>query len=303
MTTQRCGYIACLGAPNAGKSTLVNAIMGQKVTIVSPKAQTTRARILGILTEGDTQAVFMDTPGLFKPTRPLERAMVAAAWGARDEADMIAVVIDVAKANCVQGAERLLKGVRDEVSRKPVVLVMNKVDLQKRDTLLPIAQALNDQCAFAATFMVSAKTGSGVDDFKAWCVARLPEGPFLYDADIASDHPDRLLAADITREKLFMRLHQELPYGLTVRTDTFETQADGSLRIAQTILVETERHKPMVIGHQGQVLKRIGQMAREEMNDIFGATTHLFLNVVVKPNWQESREILEEIGLDPAHAR
>lgn len=295
----RCGFIALIGAPNAGKSALLNALVGEKVSIVSPKVQTTRTRVLGILTKDQTQAIFIDTPGIFKPRRRLDRAMVAAAHDARDGADIIAIVADVERKDCAQTVSKLIERMPPLGANRALILVLNKIDLITRQKLLPLVAKLNEQHPFAATFLISATKNDGIKDLRAWLINHLPEGPFHYDSQALSDAPDSLLAAEITREKLFMRLHEELPYGLHVETQSFEIQPDQSIRITQNIIISQTRHKGMVIGKNASMLKLVGQMAREELEQIFDARVHLFLEVVVREDWDERSETLSGMGLDP----
>ncbi|MCB1538401.1 MAG: GTPase Era [Rhodospirillales bacterium] len=293
----RCGFIALIGAPNAGKSCLLNALAGHKISIVSPKVQTTRTRITAIVTEGDRQAVFIDTPGIFRPRRRLDRAMVAAAHDARDGADIVAIVADAAKKD-VAGTVNKLAGRLTRDAARRVILVLNKIDLVPRQKLLPLIAQLNT-LGFDAVFLVAATRDDGIADLKRYLFDHLPEGPFQYDPDQTSDQPDAILAAEITREKLFLRLHQELPYGLHVETVSFDEQRDGSLRIEQRILVSEPRHKGMVIGKEGTMLGLVGQMARAEMEEIFSARVHLFLDVAVRTGWDEKSDVISGMGLDP----
>lgn len=294
----RCGFIALIGAPNAGKSCLLNALVGDKISIVSPKVQTTRTRVLGIVTKGDAQAAFIDTPGLFKPRRRLDRAMVAAAHDARDDADIVAVVADVARKDCIDTVKKIVSRIPSAEKRK-VALVLNKVDLIDRKKLLPVVAELNAFHPFAATFMVAATKNDGVAGLEKWIFEQLPEGPMHYDPEAMTDTPDAILAAEITREKLYLRLHDELPYGIHVLTDSFEKRRDGSIEIHQTIVTNEDRHKGMVIGKGGAMLKLVGGLAREELEGIFEARVHLFIDVVVKKDWDERGEMISEMGLDP----
>lgn len=296
--TTKCGSVALIGAPNAGKSELVNKLTGQKISIVSPKVQTTRTRILGIVTENDTQCIFIDTPGIFKPRRRLDRAMVAAAHNARDESEIIALIVDVSRKDSIEVASKLAARTEPSANQKRI-LILNKIDLIARDKLLPITAAINTAHHFDRTFMISALKGSGVKDLLAWVQKEMPEGPYLYDEEQASDTPDRILAAEIVREKLYLRLHDELPYGITVTTDTFDERDDGSIAISCTIHTNEPRHKGMIIGKGAQTLKIIGGLARTELDDIFETKTHLFLDVVVSKNWDEAHETLSDMGLDP----
>ena len=295
MTT--CGFVALIGAPNAGKSALLNALIGGKVSIVSPKVQTTRTRITGILTRDEAQAVFIDTPGLFKPRRRLDRAMVAAAHDARDTADIVAVVADVSRKDVLTTVAKITDKVNAE-GRK-VVLILNKIDLIDRKKLLPLLSTINAKHKFDTVFLIAATNGSGVADVREWLIKNLPEGPFHYDPKQASDQPDAILAAEITREKLFMRLHEELPYGIHVETVDFESEKD-SVTIRQTIITHEDRHKGMVIGKSGSMLKLVGQMAREELEHIFGCRVHLFLEVIVREGWDERTDVISGMGLDPS---
>lgn len=292
-----CGFVALIGAPNAGKSALLNALIGGKVSIVSPKVQTTRTRVTGILTRGDAQAVFIDTPGLFKPRRRLDRAMVAAAHDARDTADIVAVVADVSRKDVLSTISKITGKVNAQ--NRKIVLVLNKIDLIDRKKLLPLLGVINDKFKFDSVFLIAATNGSGVDDIRDYLIKNLPEGPFHYDPAQASDQPDAILAAEITREKLFMRLHEELPYGLHVETVEFESEND-SVTIRQIIIISQARHKGMVIGKSGSMLKLVGQMAREELEHIFSCRVHLFLEVVVREGWDERTEVISEMGLDPS---
>jgi len=294
----RCGYVALIGAPNAGKSELVNKLTGQKISIVSPKVQTTRTRVLGIVTENDVQSIFIDTPGLFKPRRRLDRAMVAAAHMARDEANIIALIVDCARRDAVENATKLASRIPENKDQK-IVLILNKIDLIARDKLLPMTAAINSRAKFDATFMISALKGSGVGDFLAYVQKNLPKGPYLYDEELASDTPDRILASEIVREKLYLRLHDELPYGISVDTENFEERGDGSVAVGCVIITSEPRHKGMIIGKQGARLKMIGQLAREELEHIFERRVHLFLDVRVREGWDEEREAIALLGLNP----
>jgi len=298
----RCGFVALLGAPNAGKSTLVNALTGAKVSIVSPKVQTTRTRVLGITMVGEgsaaAQVIFVDTPGIFAPRRRLDRAMVSAAWQGAADADLIAVLVDSAKSlhQTDTDTTRIIDGLTKD--NRHAVLLLNKVDLVRRDGLLALAQRLNDEGPFTDTFMVSALTGSGTGDFLAFCAERLPAGPHLFPADQLSDMPDRLLAAEITREKLYLNLHQELPYALTVETETWEERRDGSVKIEQTIFVQRDTQKSIVLGKGGKLIKRVGAAAREELEALFDRRVHLFLFVKVRDKWQDDPARYRDWGLD-----
>ena len=291
----RCGFIAVIGAPNAGKSTLVNALVGAKVSIVSRKVQTTRALIRGIAIAGSAQLVFIDTPGIFQPRRRLDRAMVTTAWGGAHDADIVCLIID-AKRGMDEETDAIL-GRLGEV-RQPKALILNKIDLVDKPGLLALAKAANDRVAFAATFMVSAVTGEGVAALKEWLAVNVAAGPWHYPEDQISDAPLRSLAAEITREKLFDRLHQELPYQSTVETESWTEQKDGSVRIEQTIYVERESQRKIVLGKGGQTIKAIGAAARREIAQLIEAPAHLFLFVKVREGWSEDPERYREMGLE-----
>jgi GTP-binding protein Era len=291
----RCGFVALIGAPNAGKSTLLNALVGSKVTIVSHKVQTTRAVIRGIAISGNAQLIFVDTPGIFAPRRRLDRAMVTSAWGGAHNADLVGVLIDACKGVDEEAGEIL--GKLAEV-KQPKLLILNKVDVVAKEKLLALAQNCNERAALEQTFMVSALTGDGIADLKAWLAARVPPGPFLYPPDQMSDAPLRQLAAEITREKLFERLHQELPYQSTVETETWKELPNGAVRIEQTIYVERESQRKIVLGKGGRTIKAIGETARKEIAELVEATVHLFLFVKVREGWGEDPERYRAIGLD-----
>jgi GTP-binding protein Era len=291
----RCGFIALIGAPNVGKSTLINALVGSKVAIVSHKVQTTRALLRGIATADGAQLVFIDTPGIFAPRRRLDRAMVTNAWAGAHDADIAAVLIDATR-GLDDEANAILDRLAD--ARRPKILLINKVDLVEKSALLAIASAANERAAFAATFMISALTGDGVADVKNWLAAHVPEGPWHYPEDQITDAPLRQLAAEITREKLYLRLHQELPYQSTVETDVWKELKDGSTRIEQTIYVERESQRKIVLGKGGQTIKAIGAEARREIADMVEAPVHLFLFVKVRERWSEDPERYREMGLD-----
>ena len=293
--TQKCGLIAILGAPNAGKSTLVNALVGEKVAIVSPKAQTTRARLMGIAIEGEAQLILVDTPGIFEPHRRLDRAMVAAAWEGAEDADRTLLVIDAA-AKVGARVEAALSGV--EGRTEPLILVLNKVDIAKKDALLTLAQDLSSRLKLEAVFMIAASNGDGVADLKAYLAAAMPEGPWHYPADQLSDATDRMVAAEITREQLYLQLHAELPYASAIETEKWEDRKDGSTVIHQQILVERDSQKAIVLGKGGAQLKKIGQAAREAIADQLGRKVHLFLHVKVNPKWDEDRGLYKDIGLE-----
>ncbi len=292
---KRCGYVALIGAPNAGKSTLVNQLVGAKVSIVSRKVQTTRAQMRGIAMEGAAQIVLVDTPGIFAPKRRLERAMVTNAWGGAGDADLVALLVDVKK--WPDEETEAIIGRLGEL-RKKKLLILNKVDLIERSKLLDIAKTLNEAHAFEETFMVSALTGNGVDKLRSKLAAMMPLGPWLFPEDEVSDAPLRLLAAEITREKLFERLHDELPYRSTVETEQWKTLKDGSARIEQTIYVERENQRMIVLGEKGRTIKSIGEAARKDIAEAAGAKVHLFLFVKVRENWSDDPERYREMGLD-----
>jgi len=295
MADTRCGFIALIGAPNAGKSTLLNALVGSKVTIVSHKVQTTRALIRGIAVQGQSQLIFVDTPGIFSPRRRLERAMVATAWGGAHEADLVGVLIDARK-GLDEEAENILARLGEV---KPLqLLVLNKIDIVPKETLLDLARAANAKARFEATFMVSALTGDGVSDLKTWLADHVPPGPWLYPPDQMSDAPMRQLAAEITREKLFERLHQELPYYSTVETEVWKELRGGDIRIEQTIYVERESQRKIVLGKGGQTIKAIGEAARKEIAEIAETKVHLFLFVKVREGWGEDPERYRAMGLE-----
>ena len=291
----RCGFVALIGATNVGKSTLVNALVGAKVTIVTPKAQTTRALLRGIAIDGRAQIILVDTPGLFAPRRRLDRAMVASAWSGAGDADVICVIIDAAHG---LPAEALALFERIAEPRQPKALVLNKIDLVDKPKLLALAQEINTRAAFAATFMVSALNGDGVADLKRWLAAAVPQGPWLYPDDQIADAPSRSLAAEITREKLYLRLHQELPYQSTVETDSWTERPDGSVRIEQTIYVERESQRKIVLGKGGATIKAIGAAARKEIAVLIEQPVHLFLFVKVREGWSEDPERYREMGLE-----
>lgn len=292
----RCGFVALLGAPNAGKSTLLNAVVGAKVSIVTPKVQTTRARITGIRIIGASQIIFIDTPGIFAPKRRLDRAMVDAAWSGADGADIAVLLVDA-----VKGLDHDTRRILDRFSEtgRSLIIAINKVDSVTKQRLLPLAAEIAANNVVEETFMISALRGDGVDDLLADLAGRMPSSPWLYPEDQISDVPMRMMAAEITREKLFMSLHQELPYGLSVETEMWTDVAPkGTVRIDQIIYVAKEGHKPMVLGRGGQMLKRIGTAARLELQEIMDCKVHLFLHVKVRPNWLEEPARYREIGLE-----
>jgi GTP-binding protein Era len=292
---RRCGFIALIGAPNAGKSTLINALVGSKVAIVTPKVQTTRTLLRGIAMEGRAQLVFLDTPGIFAPRRRLDRAMVTTAWSGAHDADIVAVLIDV-KSGLNDDAEALLKKLKEVRQRK--VLILNKVDLVEKARLLALAQTANDTAKFEATFMISATKGDGVADVRQWLAAHVPAGPWHYPEDEVSDAPVRQLASEITREKLYLKLHQELPYQSTVETESWTERKDGSVRIEQTIYVERDSQKKIVLGKGGQSIKAIGEASRRELAEILEKKVHLFLFVKVREGWGDDPERYRQMGLE-----
>ena len=298
MTETRAGFVALIGEPNAGKSTLLNRMVGAKVSIVTHKVQTTRARIRGIAIEGQSQIVFVDTPGIFRPRRRLDRSMVKAAWGGASDADIVVLLIE-AHRGLTEGAQAIIDRLRDEMPRgKPVALAINKIDRVKAEVLLALAQKMNEAFPFAKTFMISAERGHGVDDLRDWLAAEVPEGPWFYPEDQIADLPMRMIAAEMTREKLTLRLHEELPYQLTVETEKWEDKPDGSTRIDQVVYVSREGHKGIVLGHGGETIKAIGTAARAEIAAFLDRKVHLFLQVKVRENWQEEAERDSEMGLD-----
>ena len=291
----RCGFVALIGAPNVGKSTLLNALVGAKISIVTPKVQTTRTLIRGIAIEGGAQLIFVDTPGIFAPRRRLDRAMVGSAWGSTQDADLVVLLIDARK-GVQDDDEAILNKLTDVRAAK--VAVFNKVDLVDKPKLLTLTQALNGRAAFAATFMVSARSGDGVADLKSFLAARVPAGPWLYPEDQISDAPLRLLAAEITREKLYLRLHQELPYQSTIETEVWKELKDGSVRIEQTIYVERESQRKIVLGKAGQTIKAIGAAARTDIAAAIEHPVHLFLFVKVREGWGDDPERYRQMGLE-----
>lgn len=291
----RCGFVALIGAPNVGKSTLVNALVGSKVTIVSRKVQTTRALIRGIVIEGASQIVLVDTPGIFAPKRRLDRAMVTTAWSGAHDADLVCVLLD-AKKGIDDEAESILAKAAGVAHQK--ILVINKVDLVPREKLLALAATANERLAFAQTFMIAALSGDGVDDLRHALAAMVPPGPFHYPEDQMSDAPMRHLAAEITREKIYSHLHQELPYQSTVETDSWTERKDGSIRIEQTIFVERDSQRKIVLGKAGATIKSIGAQSRQELAEITGVPVHLFLFVKVRENWGDDPDRYREMGLD-----
>jgi GTP-binding protein Era len=295
--TTRAGFVALIGEPNAGKSTLLNRMVGAKVSIVTHKVQTTRARIRGVAMEGDSQIVFVDTPGLFRPRRRLDRAMVAAAWTGAADADLVVLLIE-AHRGLTAGVEAILDGLRERGAGRPVALAINKIDRVKAEDLLALTQKMNEAFAFEKTFLISAERGHGVDDLRQWLAERVPEGPWLYPEDQIADLPMRMIAAEMTREKLTLRLHQELPYQLTVETEAWEERKDGSARIDQVIYVARDGHKGILLGHRGETIKAVSKAAREELEAFLDRKVHLFLQVKVRPNWMDESERYSEMGLD-----
>ena len=293
---RRCGFIALLGSPNAGKSTLLNTLVGSKLSIVSPKVQTTRRRVLGIAEVGTSQLIFVDTPGIFVPRVRLERAMVAAAWQGAGDADAIVVLVDASHGTVDDDSRGLMA--RLESEQRTAILALNKIDLIKRDRLLALAASLNQGGLFTDTFMISALTGDGVADLRATLAARVPPGAWHFPADQLSDMPMRLLAAEITREKLFLQLYQELPYSATVETETWEEFSDGSVRMAQVIFVERDSQRAIVIGKGGQRLRKIGEASRRELEEMMERRVHLKLFVKVREDWTDDPERYREMGLD-----
>jgi GTP-binding protein Era len=298
----RCGFVAVIGEPNAGKSTLVNAMVGSKVSIVTHKVQTTRSRIRGIAIEktgeADSQIVFVDTPGLFAPRRRLDRAMVASAWAGAGDADIIVLMIE-AHRGVTEGVEAILEALDTHVSPgKPVALVINKIDRVKRDQLLALTADMNARRAFTETFMISAEKGHGVGDLRRWLAENLPKGAWHYPEDQVADAPLRQIAAEITREKLTLRLHQELPYQMTVETESWDEKKDGSVRVAQIIYVARDGHKGIVLGKKGETIRQIGADARAEIAKLIERPVHLFLTVKVRPGWLDEPERYREMGLD-----
>ena len=291
----RAGFVAVLGAPNVGKSTLVNQLVGTKVSIVSPKVQTTRARVMGIAMQGETQIAFLDLPGIFVPKRRLDRAMVDAAWRGAADADMVLLVVDASR-GLDDNTETIIAGL---VERKiAAAVVINKIDLVKRGALLTLADAINKRATFAATFMVSAAKKDGVDDLMADLVKRMPEGPHLYPEDQLTDMSERLLAAEVTREQVFLQLHQELPYSVAVETEKWEEFKDGSAKVEQVIYVQRDGQRKIVIGEKGARIKAIGAAARAELTNVLGRKIHLFLHVKVAEDWAEKRDFYRVWGLE-----
>jgi GTPase len=296
--TTRAGFVALIGEPNAGKSTLTNRMVGAKISIVTHKVQTTRTRIRGVAIEGEAQIVFVDTPGLFRPRRRLDRAMVAAAWGGAADADVVVLLVE-AHRGLTDGTQAIIDALKERVTRKQVVaLAINKIDRVKAEVLLELTQTLNNAYPFAQTFMISAERGHGVDALRRWLAEALPEGPWLYPEDQIADLPMRMIAAEMTREKLTLRLHEELPYQLTVETEMWTERDDGSVRLDQVIYVARDGHKGIVLGNKGETIKGISTAARAEISAFLERPVHLFLQVKVRENWQEESERYDEMGLN-----
>ncbi len=296
-TATRAGFVALIGEPNAGKSTLLNRMVGAKVSIVTHKVQTTRARIRGVAMEGDSQIVFVDTPGLFQPRRRLDRAMVAAAWGGAADADVVVLLVE-AQRGMTEGVERILEGLSEIGKGRKVALAINKIDRVEAPVLLGLSRKLNERFDFAETFMISAEKGHGVDALRKWLAGEVPSGPWLYPEDQIADLPMRQIAAEMTREKLTLRLHQELPYQLTVETENWEERPDGSARVDQLIFVVRDGHKGIVLGNKGETIKAVSKASREELEEFLGRRIHLFLQVKVRANWLDEAERYTEMGLD-----
>lgn len=292
---RRCGYVAIVGAPNAGKSTLVNALVGTKVSIVSPKVQTTRFRVLGILMQGPAQIILVDTPGIFQPRRRLDRAMVAAAWNGASDADLVCLLVD-AHRGYDDDTRAIVEKLKD--AKRQAILVLNKVDAVKKEKLLDLAARFDAEGLFSDVFMISALKGDGLEPLTRVLTERTPLGPWMFPEDEVSDLPQRMLAAEITREKAFLKLHEELPYALTVETEHWEERPDGSARIDQVIYIQRESQKAIVVGKGGHQIKAIGAAAREELEALLERRVHLFLHVKVKEDWQERRSHYSEMGLD-----
>jgi GTPase len=294
-TPTRCGHVALIGAPNAGKSTLLNRLVGRKLAIVTPKPQTTRTRLLGIATEGSTQIIYVDTPGIFAPRRRLDRAMVAAAWSGAEDADEAVLMVDAAR-----GVDRDTRRILERLAERgrKSILALNKIDLVRRESLLGLADRLSREACLDVVFMISARTGDGVDDLKRHLAAALPEGPWLFPEDQLSDMPERVIAAEVTREQVFLQLRDELPYGSTVETERWEDKNDGSARIEQVIFVQRPSQRAIVLGQGGQRIKAIGARARAELERMLERRVHLFLFVKVRENWVEDRERYAALGLD-----
>jgi len=293
----KAGFIALIGEPNAGKSTLLNRMVGAKVSIVTHKVQTTRTRIRGVALEGESQLVFVDTPGLFKPRRRLDRAMVAAAWGGAADADVIVLMVE-AHRGITEGVERILEGLEQVGKGRIVALAINKLDKVRAEVLLSLTKDLNERYPFTESFMISAEKGYGVNDLRTWLADKLPESPWLYPEDQIADLPMRMIAAEMTREKLTLRLHQELPYQLTVETENWQERKDGSARVEQIVYVSRDGHKGIILGHKGETIKAVSKAAREELTEFLGRKVHLFLQVKVREGWQDEAARYSEMGLN-----
>ncbi|WP_341863484.1 GTPase Era [Gymnodinialimonas sp. 57CJ19] len=293
----RAGFIALIGEPNAGKSTLLNRMVGAKVSIVTHKVQTTRARIRGVAIEGESQLVFVDTPGLFRPRRRLDRAMVAAAWSGASDADVVVLLIE-AHRGLTEGVQAILDGLQERTDGRKVALAINKIDRVESPVLLKLTQDLNEAYPFDETYMISAEKGHGITQLRQWLAQEVPEGPWLYPEDQIADLPMRMIAAEMTREKLTLRLHQELPYQLTVETEAWENRKDGSAKIDQVIYVARDGHKGILLGKGGETIKAVSKAAREEIAEFVGHPVHLFLQVKVRPGWLEESERYSEMGLN-----
>jgi GTPase len=291
----RCGHVALIGAPNAGKSTLLNRLVGRKLAIVTPKPQTTRTRLLGIAIEGSAQIIYVDTPGIFAPRRRLDRAMVAAAWSGAEDADRTVLLVDAAR-DVDRDTRRIMERLAER--GQEAILALNKIDLVRRDGLLVLADTLSREGRFDPVFMISGRTGDGIDDLKRYLVTALPQSPWLFPEDQLSDMPERVIAAEVTREQVFMQLRDELPYGSTVETERWEDKTDGSARIEQVIFVQRPSQRAIVLGQGGQRIKDIGARARAELEHLFDRRVHLFLFVKVRENWVEDRERYAALGLD-----
>ncbi|MGR3571386.1 GTPase Era [Brevirhabdus sp.] len=297
MSDTRAGFVALIGEPNAGKSTLLNRMVGAKISIVTHKVQTTRTRIRGVVMEGAAQIVFVDTPGLFRPRRRLDRAMVAAAWSGASDADIVVLLIE-AHRGMSEGVQTILAALKERGGHRPVALAINKIDRVEARELLALTEEMNAAYPFVKTFMISAEKGYGVDDLRGWLAEELPQGEWFYPEDQIADVPMRSIAAEITREKLTLRLHQELPYQLTVETEKWEDRPDGTTRIDQVIYVARDGHKGIILGRKGETIKAVSQSARAEIGEFLERTVHLFLQVKVRPNWLEERARYSEMGLD-----
>ena len=300
LSNTSCGFIALVGAPNAGKSTLLNSLVGTKVSIVTHKAQTTRSQVRGVVTTDKAQLVFIDTPGIFAPKRRLDRAMVDSAWTGAGDADLVAFIVD-AERGITPDLEGLIEGLANITH--PKVLILNKIDTIKNEALLALSQTLNDKLRFEATFMISALKGYGVQDFMDWCIKHIPPGPWHFPEDHLTDLTMAITAAEITREKLFLRVHDEIPYNATVETESFKIQKDGSYKIDQVVYVTRDSHKKIVLGAGGQTIKAIGQEARKELMEMYEVPIHLFLFVKVREKWGDDPERYREMGLEYPHGK